>query len=461
MRNAVVTAMIIALVCAAGIDLHAQKSSSAGKIAVAPLTNDAYDAISINAIVMHVSNNGSFCSRSTNGAPGFEWPKGSGRTLIYDDGLVYGGKIRGEVRVGGSTYFDGWQAGALDSAGRPTDPADPAQRIYKIRTLDRVGYSALSAAEQQRLRKDFIEWPVALGLRYIDANRNGAYDPDFDAWLNDSSASDRPVYLGDEFLCFFSNDMDSARTARMSGTAPMGLEILSMVWAFATPDTLQNTVFLKHVMVNKGADTLKDFFIARWSDIDIGSWWDDYFGVDTTRDLAFGYNSTPLDESYPHPPAVGIRLLQGPVRPQEGATATFGFGKREGMENLPITGYMYFSDFGQNEDPEPGVPRGAQQMYNYFQSILRNGSHLTDPRHEAGDAFRRLRRSRDADGVAPRRRSVERLQDQSVEHRSRRHAAGRHAGSGVRIHRRAAFPHPGEHYGDARHVGYRAARVRQ
>ena len=126
-------------------------------------TNDAYDFIGINNILMYIGNNGSTAHNNTTDASGLEWPRGSGKYCIFTDGLIWGGTVQGEVRVGGATYRYGLQAGPIKADGTPADPSDPRYRIYKVRKVTAESIGQLTQAEQDRLKKDFNEWPVGDG----------------------------------------------------------------------------------------------------------------------------------------------------------------------------------------------------------------------------------------------------------------------------------------------------------
>lgn len=57
----------------------------------------------INNISTWVRNNGE-ADVNINGNSGFEFPKGGGNTTIFQSGLIYGGIVNGQIRVGGSNY---------------------------------------------------------------------------------------------------------------------------------------------------------------------------------------------------------------------------------------------------------------------------------------------------------------------------------------------------------------------
>ncbi len=69
-------------------------------------TNDDYRAFTINNIFNYYSNNGdgSYNKYTSNSA--LEYPKGTNKTAIFEDGVVWGGfhKGRSDPKVGGSVY---------------------------------------------------------------------------------------------------------------------------------------------------------------------------------------------------------------------------------------------------------------------------------------------------------------------------------------------------------------------
>ncbi len=100
-----------------------------------PLINDHYNYIVINEIWMWVSNNGDGSHDPVTDGNGFYWPGGklATKAAIYEDGLVWGGKVNGEIRVNGNTHRQGLQAGKILLSGVADNPHDPRYRVYKIR----------------------------------------------------------------------------------------------------------------------------------------------------------------------------------------------------------------------------------------------------------------------------------------------------------------------------------------
>ncbi len=91
-----------------------------------------YTKFNINNLSTWFQNNGS-SDISMSGNSGFNYPKGSGKTAIYQSGFLWGGKVDGEVRVGGSTYYQGTVPGQIQANGTPANQSDPSVRIYRVK----------------------------------------------------------------------------------------------------------------------------------------------------------------------------------------------------------------------------------------------------------------------------------------------------------------------------------------
>jgi hypothetical protein len=345
-----------------------------------PLTNDHYQSIGINNILMWMSNNGSMAHNPLTDASGLLWPRGTQHNAIFQLGLLFGGKKSGDLHVGGSMYQYGLQAGKILASGVADNPADPRYRVFRARNLSRTEYLALDTATQASLKTDFREWPAEDGAPYIDSNHNGVYDPDFDAWLDDSTASDKPWFIGDELLWSVSNDMDSARTRHLFGTLPAHMEIRTLVWAYRSPAPLNNAVFVKHTLSYRDASSPFDsMYLGVWSDVEIGDADNDYIGYDSTMNMGYGYNGFPIDGVYDNPPAVGIVLLQGPIVPSAGSRAQYNFTRRDGYQNLEPYAFMRGTKGGLFNDPAQSRLEGAMHMYQNLQGRLKDSTLPVDP----------------------------------------------------------------------------------
>ena len=358
-------------------------------------TNDFYAPILINNIFNYYSNagDGSF-NPNTPDDEGFEFPAGSGETIIFEDGLVWGCWQNGALKVGGSTYLHGLQAGKILSPGSsgvaPTadNPLLSKYRIYRVRPD--INPSVLFTSVQSTLQTeaslmarfdgtttaqslydqyiaDWNAWPAADGAPFTDVNKNGSYDP----------STDIPGVQGaDQTLWHVSNDLDSSRVSKFDGTSPIGLEIQRTIWAFNRQDAFGNTIFLRYRIINESGVSLDSMFVAQWTDPDIGGAGNmdfayDLVGCDSTRNLGFGYKSVAVDSTYgAGSPAIGTAFLQGPAVPGTATDSSmFDFKWRRGLKAMNASSlYRIVNGVATYADPPLGGP--ASQWHNILRGTL-------------------------------------------------------------------------------------------
>jgi len=329
----------------------------------------------VNDISTWLYNNGD-SDNDDHGNSGLEFPKGSGKTAVFETGFVWGGKyqLQGsnddpQIRFGGSTYNQGIQGGAILPNGSPEDATE--SRIFRVRNdwatcdltndMARLGYSEQELRDQYQA--DWNEWPAAKGAPYEDVNGNGQYDP----------ATDVPGVPGaDQTVWFVANDLDEALTQNLYGALPFGVEVQATFWGYNTTDALGKMMFRKYMLINK-TDVLgepadfTDMYVSIWSDVDLGGAGDDFTGVDVDLSLAYTYNGLANDEQYGlYPPAVGFDFFQGPMIPGEPTdTAIFNLEKRPGFTNMPATAHYFFINGDPiYNDPDLGDYQGSLDFYN-------------------------------------------------------------------------------------------------
>ncbi len=344
-------------------------------------TNDQFKNIAINQILMFLSNNGSSAYNPVTQGQGLLWPGGIHATqgAVFEDGLIWGGKIGRQIRVGGSTYNYGLQAGPILSDGTADNPADPKNRIYDVRP---DWQNLAPGAVRDQYEKDFNEWPVQDGAPWVDVDGDGIYNP---------AAGDHPKFSGDEMMWFVSNDLDATRTVHLYGAPPLGLEMQCTVFEFNRTGPLGDMIFKKYKLINKGGNTIKDMILGLWSDTDLGDANDDYTGCDTVRSLGYTYNGTNHDAVYGDaPPADGYDFFQGPIVPAAPTdSAKFLGGYRHGYRNLPMTAFTFYINLQGTiyQDPPLDDYQGSIQMYNYLSGYVWNGNPFIDPHTQQPTKF--------------------------------------------------------------------------
>jgi hypothetical protein len=327
------------------------KKSGLSKIA----TNDDAEYIAVNECFMWIANNGMGSHSPITDNWGFYWPGGENATIpaIFADGLLWGANVDGEIRVNGSTYRHGLQAGKILENGQADDPNNPRYRIYKVR---KDWEQLPEGPKKKAYQKDYEEWPVEDGAPWIDKNFDGIY----------TKGIDEPEFLGDEMLWFVSNDLDSNRTKFTYGSPPIGLEIQTTVFGFANTGDLGDMLFKKYKIINKSEYKLKDMYVSYWSDVNLGNVGDDFVGCDTSLSLAYAYNRDNIDEDYygDNPPVLGYVLL-----------------KNNGQIELELDSFSaYLKGPGTiYVDAEMGTYQGTLELYNNFQGLLWNGDPIIYP----------------------------------------------------------------------------------
>ncbi len=340
-------------------------------------TNDYFATFLINSLFNYYSNNGYGSQNPVTSNSALEFPRGSGRLLVYTEGLLWGGKHSGSVKVGGSSYRSGLQAGRLLTSGNPPgydDPTPAKYRLYRVRpdvspaqslaqvkdslSVESVLIGRFQTRDETALYNQYVsdwnEWPASSGAPFMDNNANDTYDP----------AVDTPGIPGaSQTLWHVSNDGSASRTNSLYGSAPIGLEVQRTIWGYAATGVLSNTIFLRYRIINRSTLTVDSMFFAYFADPDIGASGDDFMGCDTTVHLGFAYNGHPADSDLgPTPPVVGYTLLQGPVVSGTPAdSAWFNFGIRRGFRNLPMTA---FASFTAANEPPSGNLAGTIRWYN-------------------------------------------------------------------------------------------------
>lgn len=358
-----------------GFYKESDKGGSINKINI----NDDYKYIAVNQILMWVSNNGDGSHDPRTDGSGFYWPGGENATqpAIFEDGLIWGGKVGREIRVNGNTHRQGLQAGKILDTGTPDDPSLDRYRVFKIRK----GFENLPPGPtRDAYEKDYLEWPVEDGAPWVDVDGDGIY----------TKGVDEPDFIGDEVLWYVANDMDPGRSTFTYGTLPMGLEFQTTIFGFNRTGDLGDMVFKKYVIINKGNTTIRDMILGYWSDTDLGSASDDYTGCDTVLSLGYTYNGNPSDDIYGDPcPAVGYDFFQGPIVPADEPlaiklglpdSAKFDGKYRKGWSNLPMTAFSFYINSNTvYRDPLQGTAQGSIEFYNYLEGKVWDGSDFIDP----------------------------------------------------------------------------------
>jgi len=358
--------------------------------------------LDVNNVRARILNNGSLFYR---GEPHvYEVPKGSGSNAIFMSGVWIGGFVGNETspRTAASTYgpWEFW-AGPLDENGNPPADCGVFDRVFKVNKSDIDNYEATGATTPAMLG-----WPTGLGAptiapvgNGIDDDEDGEIDEDgeqikFDiaaplaSRVNrviDLAGGERPAILGDQSIWWVMNDRGN--THERSQSAPIGVEVHGMAFAFNQAGAIGDMTFYKYNIFYKGSQPLERAYLGIVSDPDLGDFADDYVGSDSTLGLGYVYNADNEDisgEGYgTPPPAAGYDFFQGPIIPSVGDTAQVSGRKIPDFKNLGMTTYAFYNNGGG----VTGDPATAEDFYNYMDGRWRDGRQFTfggNGRDEAG-----------------------------------------------------------------------------
>jgi len=274
------------------------------------------EELSTNNIRALFKTKGAHFANGTEG--GFEVPKGSGMSTIFSGALWLGAKDEDDnlyvaaMKYGqeGNDYWTGPLSNNQVNTGTYYD------RFWKVSKKEIDEHIAGIANQDPNyiIPPSIMNWPAHgrgsfeesyLLAPYKNVSGENKYSP---------VKGDYPLIRGDEALFWINNDV--CGTHGESGGTPLGVEIMSMAYAYKSDDYAPNhTIFLSYEIRNKSTRNYKDLYVGFFADFDIGYEKDDYIGCDSLLNLCYGYNGKAIDgngQPYAYgeyPPAQGAMFL--------------------------------------------------------------------------------------------------------------------------------------------------------
>ncbi len=131
------------------------------------------------------------------------------------------------------------------------------------------------------------------------------------------------------------------------------------------------SIYAKFKMINKGGMTLNDFHFSVWFDPDLGDASDDFVGCDTLNDIFYCYNADADDRDYGTAvPAVGARIVEGPIVPSPGDVAY--------VEGIKVLDHKHLGMSSHNRFVNPLGPDDYVDTYEFMNGLTKDGSPLLD-----------------------------------------------------------------------------------
>ncbi|MEY4866213.1 MAG: hypothetical protein RLY64_467, partial [Bacteroidota bacterium] len=227
----------------------------------------------------------------------------------------------------------------------------------------------------------FMDWPAhgdpALNQAFylapfVDVDQDGNYNP---------IQGDYPKIRGDQSIWMVYNDKGNTGGG---GATPIGLEIQTEAFAYASNDELNNMTFYQHTLINRSSIRLDSTFMGQWVDTDIGNYADDYVGCDVSRGLGICYNGDNDDEGVLgyglNPPSIGIDYFEGPFSDAFNGLDddrdclvdeidTFSCDAEAKTERMIMSRFVYYNGDGS----VTGEPSQATHAYNYMTGKWKDG----------------------------------------------------------------------------------------
>jgi hypothetical protein len=339
----------------------------------------------------------------------FEAPLGSGLNTLYAGNFWMGG-IRTDQQLG--LAAETFQAGGMDWFPGPLTvdgnaEITPEQQAYynqvwvanlaDVQTHQAYFQSLEDGTEDlvfpmgYAIPSWFYDWPAhgntSLDQSYYlapftDHDNDGTYNPD---------AGDTPLFCGDKCVFFIFNDKGGFHTE--SGGTQMGIEVHGMLYGFdqTTSPALENTMFLRYKIINRGTSTFTDTYLGLWTDFNLGVSINDYVGTNVLRSAIYAYTESEFDSlGYGDDlPAQALMILAGPnadsdltdnALPDNSFSAEtnsyggFGLGYGDGLLDNERLGLTNSLTYISGSNPINGDPSSPLHYYNFMRSILKNGA---------------------------------------------------------------------------------------
>lgn len=353
--------------------------------------------LNANNISTWVWNTGVFNQdlRTTN-TPGFQWPKGSGKTAIFSAGLTTGAYVNNNLRLAAVSYAGEYAPGYAANGIGYKDSSK--FKIYKV-----------SRGDNGANNPDYANWILMIpyGAPYDDVNSNGVYDNLIDKPGVKNAAQTIFICMTDGFP-----ENHSTSEGFTGGTLPLYSEMHLTAWCYDNISQIADVQFLKMEIINKSTFNWEKTFFGIVCDPDLGESHDDYTGCDTIRNLGYCYNADNDDGGGGgnyygiNPPAVGFDFLKSAVNRSVGPNkelnmSSFHFFQKSSQQgplcefevsSAPIEAYNYLTGVKKDLTPfinpmtmqttkfvYPGDPETGTGWTQYVGKINNCGGALTGP----------------------------------------------------------------------------------
>ncbi len=257
----------------------------------------------------------------------------------------------GRIRVAahnvlGNTH-DFWPGPLEVSSGIPSNPVlwnkvYPMSReavVHHVKHYKDAGYTP---------SQEILNWPGSSDSPYakilapfVDVKENNVkYEP---------LAGDYPYINSDQLVYSISNDQYAGHT--VSNTLPLGVEIHTSIYGFASSDSfLKNSILVRYEVYNRSGRDYKNFRLSAVTNFKIGDTYNEFLGTDVGQQALFTINDT----------------NEATFRERLVSTGCMAFNRK-------ISSTMYFKN---DTNKYNGVPVNGMHFFNLMQGKWKNGKTL-------------------------------------------------------------------------------------
>ena len=216
---------------------------------------------------------------------------------------------------------------------------------------------------------------------FWDEDLDGRYDPlkgDFPSL--DIRCPEDYLQSPDQMIFWIFNDEGGGAVHGETHGNAMRMEVQALSFAYATNDAVNNMTFQRYKLINRAKEDLDSTYFGLWVDFALGCPDDDFIGCDTSRNMAYCYNSDAMDGTAgifcpmgttgiptygTDIPVVGVDFFRGPLN--------------EFREELSMSSFIYISRTSANPPQLPGMshPTTGMEFYRYLTGSWRDGTPLT------------------------------------------------------------------------------------
>jgi hypothetical protein len=288
-----------------------------GPTLIVSLPNSVQSAlVDVNRFKLPVDNNGVLADVAIGGHMGGGKLNGldANTIILFCGGFYLTGQSNGRIWSNGEVSASRVQDYLPGKFG--SDPTDPKNVLYIVKSTD------------PPFGQSWQNWSVAVsqGAAFYDGNHDGIYNPvDLNGNGKWDPNEDRPDLLGDMTTWCVYNDSKQASLRTFNDVNPQGIEIQQTVFAQKDSADLNNVIFIRYRLINKGtvSDIMDSVFFSSVNDADIGdSGANDLVGCDTLLNTGYTYHKVGSGDMKwgTTPPAETITLLGGPLSYIPGVT---------------------------------------------------------------------------------------------------------------------------------------------